>query len=178
MAIITAHRMQTFSLIKLENISCSQSGFIIKITDLIKTSRAGSYQPVLSLPYYPSRPQICPADTLRVYLDKTKNLRQNTNSLFISFRKPYKPVTSQTLSRWVKSPLECSGIDSSVFSAHSTRHAATSKAFQSGVNIDAIRKTAGWSAASNVFAKYYNKVISNDPLNHSQFATSILNTSN
>ncbi|XP_049886293.1 uncharacterized protein LOC126380737 [Pectinophora gossypiella] len=173
-ALVTAHRAQTFSLIKAENITHNDSGFIIKIPDLIKTSRVGSQQPVLSLPYFSQRPEICPAKTLNVYLNKTRQLRQNTNSLFISFRKPHRSVCSQTLSRWVKNVLTSSGIDTNVFSAHSTRHAATSKALKLGVSLDSIRKTAGWSANSLVFAKYYNKLISNNVSSEIDFARNIL----
>lgn len=178
LALVTAHRAQTLSKINIGNISSSQSGLFIKIPDLIKTSRAGSLQPVLSLPYFPERPQICPASTLNTYLDKTKNLRQDLQLLFISFRKPHREVTSQTLSRWVKSTLESSGIDTSLFTAHSTRHAATSKAFRSGVSLDTIRKTAGWSANSMVFARHYNRIISNDIHNSDEgdFARNILDT--
>lgn len=175
LALVTAHRMQTLSKINVENIIKSDSGFIIKITDLIKTSRVGSLQPVFSLPYFSQRPQICPAGTLQVYLDRTNQIRQDHQSLFISFRKPYRAVTSQTLSKWVKSVLQTSGIDISLFTAHSTRHAATSKAYSVGVSLDVIRKTAGWSSNSTVFAKYYNRIISDDMSTQGDFVTSVLN---
>ncbi|KOB74841.1 Tyrosine recombinase, partial [Operophtera brumata] len=52
LAICTAHRVQTLSLIKLENILSSENGINIKITDVIKTSAPGRDQPVLFLPYF------------------------------------------------------------------------------------------------------------------------------
>lgn len=45
------------------------------------------------------------------------------------------------------------------FTAHSTRHAATSIALKKEVDLETIRKTAGWSQNSQVFAKYYNRSI-------------------
>ena len=42
-----AQRLQTLSLIKLSNIKKSEVGYVISITDLIKTSRPGTKQPVL-----------------------------------------------------------------------------------------------------------------------------------
>lgn len=173
-ALITAHRVQTLSKIKVNNIVSYESGFNIKIPDLLKTSRAGAVQPLLSLPVFTQRPQICPASTLKAYLDKTLNLRSDHQVLFISFRKPHRPVTSQTLSRWVKSVLESSGIDTSLFTAHSTRHASSSKAFMSGVSLSVIRNTAGWTTNSRVFAKHYNKVIVNELDNQNEFAINIL----
>lgn len=53
---------------------------------------------MIVLPFYDKDRNICPANTLQVYLNKTEKLRNDTNSLFISFKKPFKKVSSQTLS--------------------------------------------------------------------------------
>ncbi|CAG5109252.1 Protein of unknown function [Cotesia congregata] len=95
---------------------------------------------------------------LTAYIRRTKDLR-STKDLFISYRKPFGTVTTQTISRWIKLTLKDSGLDVTTFSAHSTRHASTSKAHKLGVNIDEIRKTAGWSGTSNTFGKFYNRII-------------------
>lgn len=171
LALVTAHRVQTFSLIDVNNIKIQSSNIIITIPDLIKTSRVNSLQPLLKLPFYNEKHEICPARSLLEYLNKTKLLRNRNNNLFISYRKPYNKVTSQTLSSWIKSTLSLSGVDTSVFSAHSTRHSSTSSAKRLGVSLDVIRKTAGWSESSKVFAKFYNKELVDDP---NQFANTIL----
>lgn len=174
LALCCAHRVQTFSLIKSCNITITESEIIIKIPDLIKTSRPTSLQPILRLPYFNERPEICPARCLETYLNKTQTLRNPENSfLFISHKKPHYKVTSQTLSSWIKIILHKSGVDTSVFTAHSTRHSATSTANKLGVSLDVIRKTAGWTDSSCVFAKYYNKEIIPDC---NQFARSILSS--
>lgn len=177
LALVTAHRVQTLSLILIKNISVNENTVSIKISDLIKTSKLGSNQPNLIIPFYTVRPNICPAKTLLAYLEKTKLLRGNVDFLFISHKKPYGKVTSQTLSRWIKDMLFESGIDTSVFSAHSTRHASTSHASRVGVSIDLIKNTAGWSGTSRVFAQFYNR----DIINHcvkEDFAVAILNNNN
>ncbi|XP_045775512.1 uncharacterized protein LOC123874302 isoform X1 [Maniola jurtina] len=156
LALVTTHRLQTLSKIKVKNIEMVSSQIIIKIPDLIKTSKPGSNQPALILPFFPERPAICPAQALTAYISKTSTLRSQED-LFISYKKPFKVVSTQTLSRWIKTVLKESGIDVSIFSAHSTRHAATSKAYRAGINIDIIRKTAGWSQNSSTFWKYYNR---------------------
>jgi hypothetical protein len=46
------HRLQTLSLIRLENINQSPQGFEIWITDHIKTSRVGGEQPTLQVPFF------------------------------------------------------------------------------------------------------------------------------
>lgn len=159
-ALATAHRVQTLSKITINNVNILETQIIIKIPDLIKTSRIGSNQPLLILPFFREKPEICPANALTCYINKTAPLRKS-DSLFIGFKKPHNPVTSQTLSRWIKGTLSKSGVDVSIFSAHSTRHAATSRAHACGVNIDLIRKTAGWSNSSSTFAKFYNRTIIN-----------------
>ncbi|KAI8440715.1 hypothetical protein MSG28_009058 [Choristoneura fumiferana] len=74
-------------------------------------------------------------------------------------KRPHRDATAQSISRWIKQVLAKSGVDVSIFSAHSTRHAATSTAAAAGVSIDVIRKTAGWTATSQTFAKFYNRSI-------------------
>lgn len=175
LALTTAHRVQTISKINIKNIEFFDNEVQIKIPDLIKTSRVGTPQPVLILPYFRSRPEICPTTTLSAYLDLTQTLRNNEDNLFLSLKKPHKNVTAQTLSRWIKSTLSLCGIDVSVFTAHSTRHAATSKAHRLGVNLDLIRKTAGWSGSSNTFGRFYNRAIVTQ--NSLPFAATLINDS-
>nr|XP_049696458.1 uncharacterized protein LOC126054527 [Helicoverpa armigera] len=160
LALASAQRMQTLSLIKFKNITFDSEKIIIKIDDLIKTSRPGIHQPLIVLPYIKENPKVCPAVTLKHYIDKTSFLRLQEEYIFISYQKPHKRVCSQTLSHWVKLILEQSGIDTKLYGAHSTRHASTSAAHRKGVNLEVIRKAAGWSESSHVFLKYYNKDVS------------------
>ncbi|EZA51192.1 hypothetical protein X777_10262, partial [Ooceraea biroi] len=103
---------------------------------------------------------LCIATTVIQYLRVTAKLRENQNSLFIAINKPHKAVTVQTISRWIKTVLQKCGIDINVFSSHSTRYASSSAAFASGLDLDTIRKAAGWTEGSTVFAKFYNRPIS------------------
>jgi hypothetical protein len=170
-ALVTAHRVQTLSKIHIKNIILTEHQILIKITDIIKTSRPGTNQPLLHLPFFQEKPQICPAKALLSYIQKTEVLRQD-DKLFISTRKPFNSVTCQTISRWIKCTLKDSGIDVSIFTGHSTRHASTSLACKKGISIDLIRNTAGWSGNSATFARFYNRVIVN--ANGSEFARAIL----
>ena len=159
LAVITGQRMQTLSLIDIEDIIVKHDLIEIKIPKRIKTSRPGKNQPVLFLPFYFENNNICPARTLQFYIKKTQHLRNDTKNLFISFKKTFKKVSTQTLSRWVKEVLYECGIDTDIFSAHSTRHGSTSAAKRKGVNIDQIRKSAGWSENSATFARFYDRPI-------------------
>lgn len=163
LALCTSHRVQTLSLIKVTNISRTRSGIRIPIPDIIKTSAPNREQPVLFLPYFVDNPSICPAKTLDDYISATSEIRtEGSDNLLLSYKKPYKMVTSQTISRWIKQTLAECGVDISVFSSHSTRHASTSAAASAGVCIDTIRKTAGWTSSSLIFAQFYNRPIGDE----------------
>ncbi|XP_023314504.1 uncharacterized protein LOC106655370 [Trichogramma pretiosum] len=171
LAITTGHRLQTLSLIKVQNIKFYENKIEILIPDWIKTTRKNVCQPVLILPVYPPNDKICPATTLKHYLERTKSIRGSIDLLFLSINKPVKAVCKQSLSSWVKQTLTDCNVDTSTFSAHSTRHAANSAAKRLGVNIDSILQTAGWSNVAT-FAKFYDRPVIND---NSEFALSILN---
>ena len=161
LALGSAYRVQSLSLIKLDGISFSDRGVEIKISDLIKTSRPGTNQPSCFLPYLKENLSLCIPIVLKEYISRTEPFRDNENQLMISFKKPYKAVGSQTISRWLKKVMRDAGVDEN-YKGHSTRHAATSKAFKSGLNINDIKKAAGWSKNSNTFFKFYNRPIINN----------------
>lgn len=174
LALTTAHRLQTMALINIKNIQKTDSGIIIKIPELIKTSKPGSFQPELILPFFEECPQLCVASTVLEYLEYTKELRgHGCENLLLATVRPHGPVSAQTIGHWIKSLLQKAGIDMQQFTAYTTRHSAVSSAFRRGVDIDTIRRTAGWTAKSKVFSKFYNKPI--QPANNS-FALSVVNT--
>ncbi|KAL0880771.1 hypothetical protein ABMA27_001972 [Loxostege sticticalis] len=176
-AIASAQRMQTISLIKLRDISKHEQEIVIKISDLIKTSKPGACQPLIKMPFIHENPSICPALAIETYIEKTRDLRSNLpdDHLFVGVRRPHKKVCSQTLAHWVKKVMQASGIDISVFGAHSTRSASTSAAYRSGVNLEVVRKAAGWSNTSNVFLKYYRRDITSSN-NNNDFVNAIFGT--
>ena len=91
---------------------------------------------------------ICPVATLEVYEHHTADERatdQDANPLFIGCVKPYKPVSSSTISRWVMNLMQASGIDAS------TRAASTSAAASLGVSVKYM--TANWTLES-VFKRF------------------------
>jgi integrase len=167
LALTTGHRVQTLSYITIDNIHFHKNGVKITIPDLIKTSKPGSTQPVLHLPYFREKIEICPVKTLESYITITKAIRGDIKKLIITYKKPQKSASSQTISRWIKATLDEAGIDTNIFSGHSTRHSSTSAAKRLGVSIDLIRKTAGWTKNSSTFARFYNRPLLEDPTSFS-----------
>ena len=104
---------------------------------------------------------LCPVACLQQYLLVTSafhcSSEGNTwdpDQLFLSVSKPYHPVVPSTIARWLKAVLTSADVDTSVFSAHSTRGASSSKAIMSGVTLQSILHTADWSSAGT-FKKFY-----------------------
>lgn len=174
MALATGHRIQTLFSIDISNITHTEDAIEIKIPARLKTSKEGMLLPNLRIPFFKENPTICVASALETYLHRTQDLRQEeASALFISNQKDHKAVSKDTLSRWIKEILGKSGIDTTIFSAHSTRHASTSAAKRAGVNIDIIRETAGWSVKSQTFARFYNRELVPDKLSFAKAVFSV-----
>ena len=166
--LVTGQRCQTIHLMNIDSISHKKSSTIFQIFELVKHSRPGIPQPELVLPGYPPDRRLCVVTYLKEYLRRTAELRHN-NKLFISYTKPHKYGLCSTISRWVTTTLQKSGIDINKFSAHSTRAASTSATYAKNVPLDHIMKNAGWTKKCT-FSKYYNKPVTNNE----QFALAIL----
>lgn len=172
LALVTGQRLQTLTRLRVENIIIMTDGIQILVPDHIKTSRANSEQPCLQLPYFTEKPSICPARTLSAYIEKTRIIRKEVQEfLFLSTKKPFNTATTSTLSRWIKTTLREAGIDTLIFTGYSARHASTSAAWRNGITLETIRRTAGWSEKSQVFAQFYNCPIKDKH----EFAKTILN---
>ena len=139
-------------------------------TKLAKQSRQSKPLTEFFFPKFPDNKLLCPVTTLRAYEDRTLSRRtdRNRSSLFIALIKPYNPVTSSTIARWIKSVLTKSGINTDIFKAHSTRSATVSAAAKAGITTNDILNAADWSSES-VFHKFYYK-----PENRNPFGTTVL----
>ena len=101
--------------------------------------------------------ELCVYSCLCKYMEITQSLRKTTK-LWISFNKPYKSISIQSVSRWIKIMLKAANIDTAKFSGHSTRHASTSKVAHKGTDINHILQTAGWASECS-FTKFYYKPV-------------------
>ena len=115
---------------------------------LAKQSRQGKPIESFFFPSFPQNPILCLVRTLSAYLDKTNQVRGSETKLFLSFIKRNKAVTSSTIARWLRTILEQAGINTEIFSAHSTRGASASAAARGGVTLEDILKAANWSSES------------------------------
>lgn len=111
-------------------------------------------------------PLINPVDCVYCYLTATAIHRNATNAdrLFIGSVKPHKPVTGSTIAGWIKRQLAEAGVDTSKFSAHSTRRSAASKAASLGATIASILGAAHWASESTLTRFYRKNVAARQPL--------------
>ena len=112
---------------------------------------------------FPSNKKLCPKSTLQHYLQRTKKYRtiippSEPDLVFVSYVKPHKPITSSTLSRWLRETIKEAGINTDIFKAHSVRGASTTAAANKNVPLKDILTMADWSSAST-FQKFYYKPV-------------------
>ena len=127
---------------------------------LSKQSRQSSHIVHFFFPSLPDNPQLCPVTTLKAYEERTRLLRGKETKLLIATIKPHKAISSSTVARWLKSLLEASGIDISIFSAHSVRGPSSFAAASTGVSTAEILKAANWSSET-VFQRFYYRSTDN-----------------
>ena len=129
----------------------------------------GYYTGYIELEAFDQEPNLCVIPHLKAYVDDTSVHKGDTNrnQLLLSFQKPFKPVSMDTISQWIRNVFKDVGIDTTKFGAHSTRAASTSAAAKAGKPIEVILKSAGWSNWG-IFAKFFQKPI-NAPCNMGSF---------
>ena len=113
----------------------------------------------MSIPSF-SDPVRCPVAALQSYVERTNSHRVGAcaNSLFFSLKSPFKAVTPNTISRWIRTIMLSAGVDTSVFGANSTRGAAASRASVAGAHVDSILRSGHWARASTFFRFYKRSV--------------------
>ena len=170
MALTNAARVDTVYKLSVTGIQKFSSEFILYVDGLLKQSRPGNVCSQLSFKAFPPDRRLCVYFVLKEYLARTKLLRDKKETkLLISYAKPHKSVSKDTVARWIKTVMIRAGIDVKVFRPHSVRVAAASKAHSKAVPIQEILQTAGWSNAGTYY-KFYKKPIQEQ----TSFAESVL----
>lgn len=156
--LVTGQRRQSIHLMTLSAMKLTELVCQFQILQHTKTSKPGHSSTSITISEFEQDRRICPLTALKEYLARTQGLRNGEKYLFISYVKPHRAVSRDTISRWAKSVLECSGIDSHKFSPHSTRAAAASRAKQKDVPLDVILAHVSWRSAET-FRKFYDKPV-------------------
>jgi hypothetical protein len=139
-------------------------GVSFELPGLSKTSKVGDYPKLSFHAAFPQDKDLCPVECLKSYEYKTRESRPKDNTqpnpLFLSHIRPFKPVSSSTLARWIKCLLSLAGIDTTIFSAHSLRGAGSSAGLNQGVAVPEILKMADWSQENTFWPFFYlNRIL-------------------
>lgn len=123
--ILSGKRGQTIHLLNLDNMVLSVDKCIFIIQEKVKQTRVGHHIRPITFEAYPPEPALCIIQHLKEYMERTKELRSpDCKKLLISYRKPHKAVSRETISRWCKTVLRLAGINTKEFGCHSTRAAS------------------------------------------------------
>ncbi|KAK3108238.1 hypothetical protein FSP39_003855 [Pinctada imbricata] len=154
MALTAAKRCGELARLDIRFMQKSEKEIIFILPTLSKNGKANCQ---VSFQKLDKDSSVCVIACLEEYLRRTESLRpDNNHSLLLSYVKPHNGVKPCTVARWLKTVMSLSGIDTSIFKAHSTRGASCSKAFNKGVSVAEIMKVADWSSTST-FKKFYKK---------------------
>ena len=169
--LVSGQRGQTVHLLSIDHMVPVNNCYTFQIVDHLKQSRPGVKNPLVELRPFEDKTQ-CVVTTLKEYLTRTQSLRGSESQLFISYNRPFRRVSRETISRWVKFVLTDSGIDTVRFKPHSTRAASTSAASNASVSLDDILHTAGWSSESLHSQGFITSLL----LRRTHFADKVLST--
>ena len=152
--LVSGQRGQTVHLLSIDHMVSVYNCYTSQIVDHLKQSRPGVKNPLVELRTFKDE-RLCVVTTLKDYLTRTQSLRGSESQLFISYNRPFKGVSRDIISRWVKLVLTDSGIDTSRFKPHNTKAASTSAAINASVSLDDILHTAGWSSESTIVLTHF-----------------------
>ncbi|KAJ8926266.1 hypothetical protein NQ314_021387 [Rhamnusium bicolor] len=115
LALTTGHRIQTISLIRIQNVIFLEDRVKVFITDNIKTSGVNIVQPCLEIPYFDEHPNLCVAVTLNNYIESTISMRAN------------KWKRTSIIMKLTKENLEVHNIDEPMWKNHTFLNVSTNK---------------------------------------------------
>lgn len=160
LALCSLQRISTLVKLKLKDISFSTDQVEIRITDLMKQSRPSFHKTHMTFRLFLEAPNVCIMRQLELYISRTSDIRNGTETLFIRSTPPHTSISTDTMSNWIKTTLHVAGVDDK-YKAHSTRAAGASKAHAQSLCVDDILKAGGWKREST-FRKFYHKPLASN----------------
>ncbi|XP_066932297.1 integrase/recombinase xerD homolog [Clytia hemisphaerica] len=173
LALTGASRASELNILDTKFLSKYSSVYIFELDGVTKTQKPGDSPTKIKLFRFQENLSLCVCHTIDEFLSRTKERRGTETRLLISHIKPYRRVSTDTVSRWLKTIIGLAGIDTKIFKGHSTRSATTSKASSLGISVREILERANWTNEST-FQKFYNRKI--DPGKGERFQKALLSS--
>ena len=151
-ALSSSDRGQTLNFMRVDRMHASQESIKFVITERLKNTRRSLKPKIVTCPSN-AEDSLNVKNYIEAYIEKTSDFRNDYKSLFLSWATK-RPITKQTLARWLKLTLSLANIDTSVYSVHSYRGASLSAAYNKGVSFEAIVKAGDWKNVSTFTSHY------------------------
>ena len=142
------NRVRLHSL-SVSSLKMSDSKCVFTVDVLLKQPQKRKHLAPLEFLAFPQNDKLCVVAVLKEYLHRMKEIRGNEHKLLLSYQKPYKSISKDTLARWLRDVLNRAGVDTQQFGAHSTRAASTSAALSCGVPVDVLLRAELPDGAQN-----------------------------
>ena len=153
LALLTTQRCQSLSLLSLDHMDINPERIVFNIPSMLKNTSPRFHQQPITLSAFPQNEDICPIRTVVEYIKATARVRKSRH-LIVSYT-TFSSITPQTAGRYVKMTLSAAGINTKIFTSHTTRHASSSANKGAGVPLQTILQKGGWKS-THTFAKHYD----------------------
>ena len=168
-ALTCSDRVQTIQAMRHNQVEPTKDGLEFVIYDILKTTRRGQPPKVVKCVKWDD-PELDVAYYVHKYIDRTFIFRRRSYNkglglpcqLFLSYQTG-RPVTTATLSRWIKDVMSMAGIDTNMFLPGSTRGASVSAAERRGASISQILSAGSWTNLGT-YQKYYQRRRADTPV--------------
>lgn len=156
MALTGAMRRSELQLLQIHHMLDKGNAIEFHIEGLTKTRRVGQAPYIIKFQEYQQEPKLNVAASIRHYITRTAQIRGEQTQMLISYVKPHRAITPCSVARWLQTCMFLAGVDTSIYKAHSTRSASTSKAKRQGLSSQEIMERANWKRETT-FQRYYHK---------------------
>ena len=176
--ILVACRKQDLFTITVDNIVVEENKIVFLPNKTLKHRNTGKPLEPLIYHIYTANNKLYIVNCVNSYLGvREKIVDANVTEFIITYGKPHKPASWDTMSRWIKDELGKVGINTNVYTTHSCRAASTSKAMDNGVSPTKIQNRGCWKN-ENTFRTFYSKdIIDQNSREDFNFARPLLSSS-
>ena len=140
--------------------------YIFTFGKLIKSWRKRRTPFFVKFSAYPENPKLCVVQAINSYLQLSQKWRDKNikKQLHLNRIESHQEVQKSSVAGWIKTILGLAGLNTSLFTTHSTRSASTSKVKLKGLPTKDILKRGNWSKRSTLQEHYHQFVSSETEL--------------
>ena len=158
LALLSSHRCQTLNSLSIEHMDINIQQVTFYIRKVMKNTTTMFRPKPIILHAFPADERLCPVRNIVEYIKASEKFRKSKN-LLLSYYK-HKLIEAQTISRYVKLTLKAAGINTKIFTTHSTRHTNLTGKFMKGLSLNNIVRKGGWKSSLS-FRRFYNLPVIN-----------------